>query len=276
METKGTLSNLINFFVLAFAISWLLWLPQVLDSNGLVQLPEFVGLLGMFAPFGPFVAAFWLTGRQSGRKGIKRLLKRGWSLDFDWKWLLPTILLMPAVSLVTVAVMLLMGLAIQWEFGVPWQALVPTFLLILLFNALPEEYGWRGYALGRMLSRRCALTASLILGAIWGLWHLPLHFIDGTVQSTMPVYQFVLQQMVLAVFYTWLFNNTGGAVSVAILFHAIGNIMGAAIPHWTTDLGRWIGFAVLILFAAVIVVVWGPQDLNRSGRGRHESAPDEA
>jgi hypothetical protein len=169
-----------------------------------------------------------------------------------------------------------MGLPIQWEFGVPWQALVPTFFLILLFNALPEEYGWRGYALGRMLSRRSALTASLILGAIWGSWHLPLHFIDGTVQSTMPVYQFVLQQMVLAVLYTWLFSNTRGAVSVAILFHTIGNIMGAAIPHWTTDLGRWIGFAVLIVFAAVIVVVWGPQDLNRSGKGRYEFAPDEA
>jgi hypothetical protein len=276
MKIEGTPRNLIIFFILAFAISWLLWLPQVLDSSGLVQLPEFVGLLGMFAPFGPFVAAFWLTGRQSGREGIKQLLKRGWSLDFDKKWLLPTILLMPAVSLVTVAVMLLLGMSIQWEYGVPWQGLVPTFFMILVLNALPEEYGWRGYALGRMLSRRSALTASLILGAIWGLWHLPLHFIDGTVQSNIPVYQFALQQMVLAIFYTWLFNNTRGAVSVAILFHTIGNIMGAAVPHWTTALGRWIGFAVLVVFAAVIVVVWGPQHLNRSGRGRYEPTPDEA
>jgi membrane protease YdiL (CAAX protease family) len=241
-----------------------------------VQLPEFVGLLGMFAPFGPFVAAFWLTGRQSEREGIRQLLKRGWSLDFDWKWLLPTILLMPAVSLVTVAVMLFIELPIQWGYGVPWQVLAPTFFMILLLNALPEEYGWRGYALGRMLRRRSALTASLILGAIWGLWHLPLHFIAGTVQSAIPVYQFVLQQMVLAVFYTWLFNNTRGAVSVAILFHTIGNIMGAAIPYWTTALGRWIGFAVLFVFAAVIVVVWGPQHLNRSGRGRYQRATDES
>jgi hypothetical protein len=52
--------------------------------------------------------------------------------------------------------------------------------------------------------------------------------------------------------------------------------MGAAVPHWTTDLGRWIGFAVLIVFAAVIVVVWGPRYLNRSGRSRYEPAPDES
>ena len=275
METKQPLGKTVSFFVIAFAISWLLWLPQVLDSNDLVQFPEFVGILGMFAPFGPFVAALWLTGRQGGLEGVKRLLKRGWSLDFDKRWLLPTVLLMPAVGLVTLAVMTLVGLPIEWEFAPPWQALVPTFIVILLLNALPEEYGWRGYALGPMLNRSSALAASLILGLLWGLWHLPLHFIEGTVQSAIPVYQFVIQQMVLAVLYTWLFNNTRGAVSVAILFHAVANIVGAAVPYWTTDLGRWIGLAVLAATTAVIVLIWRPQHLSRSVTGRYRSAPDE-
>ena len=111
---------------------------------------------------------------------------------------------------------------------------------------------------------------------LWGLWHLPLHFIDGTVQSAIPVYQFVLQQMVLAIFYTWLFNNTRGAVSVAILFHAVGNLMGAAVPHWTTDQGRWIGFAVLVVFAMIVTLFWGPQHLSRSEAGRYKPRPDES
>jgi membrane protease YdiL (CAAX protease family) len=157
----------------------------------------------------------------------------------------------------------------------PWAALVPTFFIILLLNALPEEYGWRGYALGPMLNRSSAIMASLVLGLLWGLWHLPLHFIEGTVQSAIPVYQFIIQQMVLAVLYTWLFNNTRGAVSVAILFHAVANIVGAAVPYWTTDLGRWIGLAVLAAAMAVIVLIWGPQHLSRSVAGRYRSAPDE-
>ena len=276
METRQSPRKTVTFFVIAFAISWLLWLPQVLDSNGWVQLPEFVGILGMFAPFGPFVAAMWFTGRQGGLEGVKRLLERGWSLDFDRRWLLPAILLMPAVGLITVVVMTLVGLPIQWEFARPWQVLVPTFFVILLLNALPEEYGWRGYALGPMLNRSSALAASLILGLLWGLWHLPLHFIEGTVQSAIPVYQFVIQQMVLAVLYTWLFNNTRGAVSVAILFHAVANIVGAAVPYWTTDLGRWIGLAVLVTSTAVILLIWGPQHLSRSAAGRYRPAPDEA
>jgi membrane protease YdiL (CAAX protease family) len=274
VESNEPLGHLVTFFALAFAISWLLWLPQVLDSAGLVQLPESVGILGMFAPFGPSIAALWLTGRQSGREEVRRLLKRGWSLGFDKKWLLPTFLLMPVVSLFTVAVMVLIGLSIEWEYGAPWQAWAPTFVLILLLNALPEEYGWRGYALGRMLRRGNALTASLILGLIWGLWHLPLHFIKGTVQSAIPVYQFVLQQMVLAIFYTWLFNNTRGAVSISILFHAIGNIAGAAVPYWTTRQGRWIGFAVLAVFAIGILIVWGPRHLSRSPEERYEATVD--
>lgn len=52
--------QLIKFFVITFVISWTLWLPQVLKFNGFPELPEIVGLPGMFAPFGPAMAAFYL------------------------------------------------------------------------------------------------------------------------------------------------------------------------------------------------------------------------
>jgi hypothetical protein len=58
---------LVAFFLLAFAVSWLLWLPQVPDHAVRVQLPDIVGLLGMFAPLGPSIAALWRTGQQGGR-----------------------------------------------------------------------------------------------------------------------------------------------------------------------------------------------------------------
>ncbi|HKJ39576.1 MAG TPA: CPBP family intramembrane glutamic endopeptidase [Anaerolineales bacterium] len=264
METQKTQTKLVNFFILSFVISWLLWLAPLLRSNDLIQLPEFTEIFGMFAPFGPFIAAFWLTRQRGGQAGTRSLWKRGWSLNFDKKWLIPTILLMPVAGLVTIAVLTLMGQSIQWEFGISFGAAIPTFIIIYLVNALPEEYGWRGYALEPMQTRFNALTASLMLGAIWGLWHLPLHFIEGTVQANIPVYQFILQQMVLAVFYTWLFNNTKGSVFIAILFHTIANLAGAALPYWITDQGRWVGFFVQLLFAITIILVWGPQRLGPS------------
>lgn len=258
-----TFRTLVTFFVVAFALSWAAWLPQVLDSTGVLDLPDAVGILGLLGPFGPFVAAVWLTRRAGGGRAVKALLRRGWSRDFDKRWLLPTVFLMPAIALVTVAVMAVTGQDIEWDRGVAPVAIVPTFLVILLMNAAPEEFGWRGYALAPMMSRHGALTASLILGAVWGLWHLPLHLIDGTVQAAIPVHEFVLQQMVLAVFYTWLFTNTRGAVSVAIVFHALANVVGAAVPYWTTAGGRWTGFAVQVAFAAAIVAFWGPRRLSR-------------
>jgi membrane protease YdiL (CAAX protease family) len=276
IDLKESSKRLVAFFALTFALSWLLWLPQVLDSQGLVQLPEAIGILGMFAPFGPFIAAALLTWRQQGGAGLRKLLKRGWSLGFDKAWLLPTLLMMPVISLITVGVLLLLGLPIQWEYGRSLAALGPTFLMALFLNALPEEYGWRGYALGRMLGRGNALLMSLLLGGIWGLWHLPLHFIEGTVQVNIPVYQFVVQQMVLAVFYTWLFNNTRGAVSVAILFHAIGNTVAAAVPTWTTNQGRWISLIVLVVFVVAINLIWGPRHLSRSPEARYKPALDDA
>jgi membrane protease YdiL (CAAX protease family) len=254
MTTRQSNGRLVCFFTLTFAISWLLWLSPLLASNGWAQLPLFMNGLGMFAPFGPSLVAFWLTGRLRGRQGIRDLWKRGWSLDFDRKWLVPTVMLLPAQSLISVLVLRLLGQSVRWEYGTTAAAIVPTFVYVYVLNALAEEYGWRGYALGALQKRYGALVASLILGLMWGLWHLPLHFIDGTVQSGIPVYQFVLQQMVQAVFYTWLFNNAKGAVSPAILFH----------PTWTTDEGRWISFGVSLLFSAAVVLIWGPTNLSRS------------
>lgn len=240
------------FFVITFAFSWSLWLLPVLRSTVSSGLPEVVGLLGMFAPFGPGVAAFWLVRRQTGRQGVRELWIRGWRTGFNKKWLIPTLGLGPLVGLVTLALVVAFGGEVDWESGVGLAAVVPIFALIYFTNALPEEYGWRGYALDPLQRRFNAVGASLLLGLIWGLWHLPLVFIEGTTQAAIPFQEFVLQTMALAVLYTWLHNNTGGSVLIAALFHASANTAGAAIPTWTTELGRWVNFALLIVVVAVV------------------------
>ncbi len=256
------------FFILAFAVSWLAWLPTVLDSTGAMDLPDALGILGMIGPFGPFVAALVMVRRGGAKGSVKALLLRGWTFDFDRRWLVPTLLLAPAMAGVTVGVMALTDQRIHWEYGLGAAAIAPMALFILVMNAAPEEYGWRGFALGPMMDRLGTLGASLVLGALWGLWHLPLHFIEGTVQENIPIYQFILQQMVLAVFYTWLFVHTRGAVSVAILFHTVANMVGAAVPYWVTDGGRWTGFAVQATFALAIVLWWRPWRGSRSAGQR--------
>ena len=85
-QNKSKNRNLWLFFVIAFARSWLLWMPEVL-----------LGYCLYFAPFGPTVAAFLLTYINEGRNGTKELLKRGLDFRFRKIWFVPIFLLMPAI-----------------------------------------------------------------------------------------------------------------------------------------------------------------------------------
>jgi membrane protease YdiL (CAAX protease family) len=95
------------------------------------------------------------------------------------------------------------------------EFLFPSFFLI----ALGEEPGFRGFALPRLLAGRSALSASLILGVLHAIWHIPL-FIFG---SDHPIIAVIV--VCGAVLNTWLFNNTNGSVFLAMLLHASINLM---------------------------------------------------
>lgn len=260
------------FLGLSFALSWGLNLPRVLSSAGVFALaPGLSFAMGLLAGLGPSLAAFALVLQREGRTGAARLWKRGWQGGFDRRWLLPILLLMPVQAGVTVLIMTLAGIPIAWEYGLPPAMIVPIGLLIMIGNGMGEEYGWRGYALDLLQQRWTALTAGLILGVAWGLWHLPLHFIEGSTQAAIPVWQFLIQTLALSVLYTWLHNNTGGSVLVAVLFHTVGNLSAATVPTWTSNAGRLIGFAVLALATVTVVSLWGPKKLT--GQGASARAP---
>ena len=256
--------SLLPFFAITFGWSWSFWLPAVVATAGWVELPgAATSVLGVIAVFGPSVAAFGLTIRHEGRQAGLSLWQRGWSWPHGRVWLLPVLFLLPAVTLLTVGVMTLLGEPLQMEHAVPVAMMVPVFLLIYLLNALPEEYGWRGYAPDLLQARWNALLASLILGAVWGLWHLPLRFIQGSVQEVVPVWQFVAQTVVLTVLYTWVYNNTRGSVLAVALLHAVANISAATLPYWLSEVGRLAHFGVLSATALAVIAIWGPKTLTR-------------
>jgi membrane protease YdiL (CAAX protease family) len=103
----------------------------------------------------------------------------------------------------------------------------------------------------------------LTLGFLWGLWHLPLHFIAGTTQEIIPVWEFILKEMVGAIFYTWIYNNTNRNIFLVILLHAIWNVFGGLVPYWITSQGRWVAFGVEVIIAAIIVGLYGAQTLSK-------------
>jgi membrane protease YdiL (CAAX protease family) len=82
-----------------------------------------------------------------------------------------------------------------------------------------EETAWRGFALPRLQKNHSALSASLILGLLWGLWHIPLFLIPGSAQEAYPFIGFILLILPTSILFTWIFNHTKGSVLIAGLFH---------------------------------------------------------
>lgn len=173
---------------------------------------------------------------------------------------------------------LLGGQGIALETAAQWieQPLlaVPTLFFWLLFGPVPEEPGWRGYALDGLQARRSALSASFLVGVVWSLWHLPLFFIPGTWQAgevglgTQRFWFYMLTIVMEAVLYTWIYNNTNRSTLAAVLFHFTGNAVGELFA--LSPRAEWFNF--LFAMAAVILVIslFGTQTLTR---GKKVSAP---
>ena len=155
--------------------------------------------------------------------------------------------------------------------------MLPLFLVILtLTDGLGEELGWRGFALPRLLTRHNALVASLILGVIWGLWHLPLVWTEGAPMYQLPIWLFLVDITAKSVLFTWVFLHTRGSVLLAMLLHAATNLFVVS-PNLTTS-----GDLTLLLLAAaakwllvVVVIVVAGTSLARNRRPEPEALPSE-
>lgn len=258
--------NLVAFFLLTFAWSWLFWAPEVLVAQGIADVPR----PPRIAAFGPTVAAFVLVFLTQGQAGVIRLAKRGIDYGFRKRWLLPILFLFPAIN----GGILLAGWLTQRSIPeLPWAgqpvSIPIAFVVILLtLGPLQEEFGWRGYALDRLQARWNALGASLILGVIWAGWHLPLFFFSETIYYRAENFGgFVVTAILLTIIITWIYNNTGGSLLATILVHTSYNFSHWLFPVLETDFGRSLVLIVSLLVSVGIVALWGPVTLVR-GRDR--------
>jgi membrane protease YdiL (CAAX protease family) len=266
--------NLVWFFLIAFGWTWFWW---GLFIFGLLKIPEEIGtpevdlaaagpilLVVIISPFGPTIAGFFATARTEGKAGVKRLWNKFWNRNLSWKWLLVILFFFPVKNLILRYSALVFAGTSQQPFD--WFSqlclVLPPFIASILHGGLSEEFGWRGYALPRFQAKWNALTAALVLGLIEGCWHIPLVFMPGDERFGMLIPVLVFPYLATGIFRTWIFNNTGGSMLAAVLFHAAGNTAGWVVPaNVPSQL-----FADLIYsgLALVAVLFFGPKDLIRN------------
>jgi membrane protease YdiL (CAAX protease family) len=259
-----------KYFVIAFAFSWIVWLPGVLAARGLFELPFPELVLAGIGAFGPFVSAFYLTRKNQGKEGIKTLIKRALNFRIPLKWLAAIFVIHLAVTAAARYLYIWRGgeLPDSPVLGSPVAILVLFIVLFFVGGSVNEEFGWRGYALDRIQLKHNALLSSLILGFLWGLWHLPLFFFRGLSQSYMSFWIFLGWTCALAVLMTWLHNNNGGNILVALLFHTMGNLVGSIFPYFNAEKGAdqtplLLTTVLYALVALLVVIVAGPKKLSR-------------
>lgn len=260
---------LVAYFMLALLGTWLIVWPVALAGGeyGLGVLPFTVPegvdflLVQLSAYTGPLLAAFLVTRAVDGREGTRELRRRivRWRVAPRWYAV--------AIFLPLVIWLAAYGTALT---GDPLSALaddpalllttfLPIVLIGLLLPSLGEETGWRGFALPRLQALHGPLVATLILGVFHGAWHLPA-FWTGALGGFSPTtfVTFMLTAVAATFIYTWVFNNTGGSVLLAMFLHASGNAASGLLNQLVPDDATYSGWtAFLVDDGGVNVIAFG-------------------
>ena len=211
-----------------------------------------VFLLGVFAPG---LVAVGLTASEGGRRAVGTLLGRMGYWKVGARFYAFALLLMPITKL-AVAVLhhLLTG---SWpRFGETRPAVLLIVTALSTIGQAGEEVGWRGYLLPRLAERTGLGAASLIVGAIWAAWHLPLFFAPGadTYGQSFPLY--AAQVMAYSVLLAWLYWRTGGSLLLTMIMHAAFNNTKDIVPSGSVPAGDVFTLHATLGFRLTVLVLW--------------------
>src|SRR5262245_33289187 len=251
---------LLTYFVLVYVLTWAFWIPLAI-AHDTTSFPFVV-----FAVLGnstPSLVGILLTALLSGKSGLREVLRRLGQVRAALIWYAVVLLLPPVLWLVALGIPTLLGLA-TIAFAFPVVGVLGSFVA-----GFGEELGWRGFALPRMQARQSALSASLLLGVPWCLWHRPLNIAVGllplTATGLVQFIFFLLHIIAYSVLFTWVYNNTKGSLFLMVLFHTVFDIVGFTI---LTPSNTWIVpvlyVTLLWVTVAIIVVMEGAARLSRS------------
>ena len=268
------------FLVVTYAFTWTI---QGALAYSEMEASWTHSILIGFGGFGPPVGAavvIWASGG-SLRTWVSQLFK--WRIGATW-WAI-------AVLLPFVVLAIGVGLYVLGGGPVDLSSFESPFVYLFamawgtVWGGGQEDLGWRGFMLPVLQERYSALVSSLLVGAAWAAWHLPLFLNATTTHGGWPLSQQALWLVSIfagSVLWTWMYNSTGGSVLAVAVFHAGINAMGIYHPAdvdalvqngvpdpWLNLLAEATGAVPLVLFAVLVVGYYGGDRLsNRDPPGR--------
>lgn len=245
---------------MVFVLAVPFWLIGAMAERGLplrMKLP--VSALEFVCPL---IAALILVYREERLGGVGRLLRR----PFDYRrirepiWYVPIMLLMPMIYLLSYGVMLVLERPLP-ELRIP-LATIPILIGVFFVAAVGEEGGWMGYAVDPVQDRWSALTTGIILGLVWGLFHV-VPDIQANHDLTWIAWQRGVYDVGLRILIVWLYNNTGKSVFAAIVVHDLDNVSASLFPNDGSHYDPAVTGTITAITAAIVTFLWGSKTLAR-------------
>ncbi len=220
------MNPVVVFFLIAFGVPWLGWtFLQVFGENLTSMQRMLLFYTGDFCSIGGFVAAYV----EGGKSGAKALWQRCIRIRVSPLWWLLVFLIPFSAALFGAHIWAFAGNEIgpASPNGL-WILFTLPLLRNLTTGPMGEEAGWRGYLLPKLLEKYSALSASIIVGFLWGIWHLPI-YLSEIFSSFAAASSFVLSTVFISIVMTAIFNHTKRSVFVAIIFHWFVNKLTLAV-----------------------------------------------
>lgn len=260
---------LLAYFLIAFAFTWsfhvaikILGIPFTFDLSSPAMALYLIGLMG------PLVAAVAISALLGGGAGVRALLGQGLKWRFPFRWYLVAIFSIPLIYLLNVATFYD---SVPPDMG--WLVVVPVLILGQIWVVIAEEFGWRGFALPRLQNRFGSLGATLVLGPIWALWHLPMFFVEGSPQYSddvpvsLAIYTIII--FFTSIIFTMVYNRSGSSVLACMLLHAFFNIAA-----FTIQVPPDVNITALLIIALGVVSIWFLDRPLFGASGATESRPE--
>ena len=288
MSEKTNSSSLVNkyplvvFFLLVFGLTWPFMIVDALGSHDVLPFRLPIPLMIVMG-YMPTLAAVIVAGLTKGKEGIRALFRKLLIAKVGLRWYAIAIFGYAAICAGAIGLANLFGESVIPflsedfpKFSNPVEMVLSVavmFLAVSLVNG--EELAWRGFALPRLQAKFNALTSSVILGVMWGLFHLPLFFtLTGSSQAGASFLGFLLSTVSLTVIFTWMYNHTRGSVLLAYLLHGATNIWTQifAIDHNGSSLVGKGMTGLTVLVAVIVILFMGAENFSRNGTRVQEEA----
>jgi membrane protease YdiL (CAAX protease family) len=248
--------HLLGYFLLTFLVTWSLWVA----ASGLAA-PGNTGVFGGRGPvfllgvFAPSLVALAFMARAEGRAGVTRILARIGQWRVGVRWYAIAIGYFVIVQLAAALVHRVMAGA--WPpFGDTPVMLMVVSTAVSLWAQAGEEVGWRGYASPRLARYVGLAGASVILGVVWAVWHLPLFILpdSGSTGQSFPVY--LLHVTALSVMFAFLYWKTGGSLLLVMLLHAAVNNTTGIVPAAVGGATAPVALGGSLVAWAIVAISW--------------------